>query len=200
VVMGTEQINLIMHNTLYVPGHFHGTVVAGTTLAFMAITYLLIPLIFRRELAMRKLATWQPYVFGIGVAGISVFMMGAGTLGVARRHWDMTFADALLPFDYPSAAFLMMGLNGIFAVMAAVGGLMFVVIVVRSVFFGRKLADDEKPDYPEVPPQSAAVGHYGSAETLRIPGTIFLVGIFFVAFVLYYFVNWKYLSEIWPLS
>ena len=40
VVMGTEQINLIMHNTLYVPGHFHATVVAGTTLAFMAITYL----------------------------------------------------------------------------------------------------------------------------------------------------------------
>ena len=37
VVLGTEQINLIMHNTLYVPGHFHGTVVAGTTLAFMAI-------------------------------------------------------------------------------------------------------------------------------------------------------------------
>jgi len=200
VVMGTEQINLIMHNTLYVPGHFHGTVVAGTTLAFMAITYLLVPLIFRRELMMRKLATWQPYVFGIGVAGISVFMMGAGTLGVARRHWDMTFADAALPFDYPSAAFLMMGLNGIFAVMAALGGLMFVVIVVGSVFFGRKLADDEKPSYPEVPPESAAVSHYGSTESLHIPGTVFLVAIFFVAFVLYYFVNWKYLSEIWPLS
>ncbi|MDH3352519.1 MAG: cbb3-type cytochrome c oxidase subunit I [Gammaproteobacteria bacterium] len=200
VVMGTEQINLIMHNTLYVPGHFHGTVVAGTTLAFMAITYILVPLIFRRELVLRKLATWQPYVFGIGVAGISVFMMGAGTLGVARRHWDMTFADAILPFDYPSAAFLMMGLNGIFAVMAALGGLMYVVIVVGSVFFGRKLAEDEKPSYPEVPPDSAAVGHYGSSESLKIPGTAFLVGIFFVAFVLYYFVNWKYLSEIWPLS
>ena len=40
VVLGTEQINLIMHNTLYVPGHFHATVVAGTTLAFMALTYL----------------------------------------------------------------------------------------------------------------------------------------------------------------
>ncbi|MDH3336662.1 MAG: cbb3-type cytochrome c oxidase subunit I [Gammaproteobacteria bacterium] len=200
VVMGTEQINLIMHNTLYVPGHFHGTVVAGTTLAFMAITYILVPLIFRRELVMRKLATWQPYVFGIGVAGISVFMMGAGTLGVARRHWDMTFADALLPFDYPAAAYLMMGLNGIFAVMAALGGLMYVVIVVGSVFFGKKLAEDEKPSYPEVPPASAAVSHYGSSETLRIPGTAFLVGIFFTAFVLYYFVNWKYLSEIWPLS
>jgi len=200
VVMGTEQINLIMHNTLYVPGHFHGTVVAGTTLAFMAITYLLVPLIFRRELKMQKLAKWQPYIFGIGVAGISVFMMGAGTLGVARRHWDITFADAQLPFDYPSAAFLMMGLNGIFACMAALGGLMFIVIVVSSVFFGRKLRDDEKPSYPELPPAAAAVGQHGSSESLKIPGTAMLVGIFFVAFVLYYFVNWKYLSEIWPLS
>ena len=200
VVMGTEQINLIMHNTLYVPGHFHGTVVAGTTLAFMAITYLLVPLIFRRELMMKKLATWQPYVFGIGVAGISVFMMGAGTLGVSRRHWDMTFADAALPFDYPAAAYLMMGLNGIFACMAALGGVMFVVIIVGSVFFGRKLADDEQPSYPEVPPESVAVSHYVSSETLKIPGTVMLVSIFFIAFVLYYFVNWKYLSEVWPLS
>ena len=200
VVMGTEQINLIMHNTLYVPGHFHGTVVAGTTLAFMAITYYLVPLIFRREIMFMKLAKLQPYLFGIGAAGISVFMMGAGTLGVSRRHWDMQFADAVLPFDYPSAAFLMMGLNGIFAILAALGGILFIVVVVGSVFFGRKLGIDEKPSYPEMPPAAAAVGEHGSAGTLKIPGTVMLVGIFFVAFVLYYFVNWKYLSEVWPLS
>jgi cytochrome c oxidase subunit 1 len=127
-------------------------------------------------------------------------MMGAGTLGVSRRHWDITFADAQLPFDYPSAAYLMMGLNGLFAVLAAIGGLMFIVIVVASVFFGKRLAVDEKPSYPEVPPTAAAVGHYGSAEGVRIPGTAVLVGIFFISFVLYYFVNWKYLSEVWPLS
>ena len=200
VVMGTEQINLIMHNTLYVPGHFHGTVVAGTTLAFMAITYYLVPLIFRREIKFMKLAKLQPYLFGLGAAGISVFMMGAGTLGVSRRHWDMQFADAILPFDYPSAAFLMMGLNGMFAILATLGGISFVVVVVSSVFFGRKLAPDEKPSYPEVPPQAAVVGQHGSAQSLKIPGTTMLVAIFFIAFVLYYFVNWKYLSEVWPLS
>ena len=200
VVMGTEQINLIMHNTLYVPGHFHGTVVAGTTLAFMAITYYLIPLIFRREIMFMKLAKLQPYLFGIGAAGISVFMMGAGTLGVSRRHWDMQFADAVLPFDYPSAAFLMMGLNGLFAVLAALGGIVFIVVVVSSVFFGRKLGVDEKPSYPEVPPQANVVAEHGSAHSLKIPGTTMLVAIFFIAFVLYYFVNWKYLSEVWPLS
>jgi cytochrome c oxidase subunit 1 len=77
---------------------------------------------------------------------------------------------------------------------------MFVVVVVSSVFFGRKLRDDEKPSYPEVPPQAAAVSEYGSAESVKIPGTVMLVSVFLIAFVLYYFVNWKYLSEVWPLS
>ena len=195
VVMGTEQINLIMHNTLYVPGHFHATVVGGTTLACMAITYPLVGLIFQRELVLKKIAQWQPYVFGLGITGLALFMMGAGTLGVSRRHWDITFADAALRFDYPAVAHLMMGLNGLSAVLAALGGLMYVLVVVGSLLFGRRLGNT-----PAAKPQpAAAVGQYGSAGTLAIPGTVVLVGVFFVSFVLYYFVNWKYLSEVWPL-
>ena len=33
VVLGTAQINMLMHNTFYVPGHFHATVVGGTSLS-----------------------------------------------------------------------------------------------------------------------------------------------------------------------
>jgi cytochrome c oxidase subunit 1 len=202
VVMGTEQINLIMHNTLYVPGHFHATVVAGTTLAFMAITYLLIPLIFRREVMFKKVAQVQPYIFALGVAGISLFMMGAGTLGVPRRHWDITFADALSQFQYSPAAFLMLALNGLSAVMAALGGAMYIVVVVASVLFGRKLGDTETVRLGPASgaASAAAVARYGSAGTLKIPGTVVLVAVFFVSFVLYYFVNWKYLAEVWPLK
>ncbi|MCY3856688.1 MAG: cbb3-type cytochrome c oxidase subunit I [Rhodospirillales bacterium] len=201
VVLGSEQINLIMHNTMYVPGHFHGTVVAGTTLAFMAITYLVVPLVFRREIMFKKLAQWQPYVFGLGVAGISLFMMGAGTLGVSRRHWDITFSDAPVAFDYPGTAFMMMGLNGVFGVLAALGGLMYVVVVVGSVFFGERRTEEKARAEPLLPQGGAeAVASYGSEGTLKLPGTITLVTIFFVAFVLYYFVNWKFLSEVWPLS
>jgi cytochrome c oxidase subunit 1 len=204
VVLGTEQINLIMHNTLYVPGHFHATVVTGTTLTFMAATYLLLPLIFRRKVIWPKLASWQPYLFGFGAAGISLFMMGAGTLGVARRHWDITLADSLIQFDFPAMAFLMMGLNGISAVVASLGGILFILIAVGTVLFGERVGDDEK--LAIATPEAAAamakptVGEYGSEHELKIPGTTVLVGVFFMAFVLYYFVNWKYLSEIWPLS
>jgi cytochrome c oxidase subunit 1 len=197
VVLGTEQLNVLMHNTLYVPGHFHGTVVAGTTLAFMAATYLVLPLIFQREIVWPGLARWQPYLFAIGVTGISMFMMGAGTLGVSRRHWDITFADAELAFSHSAGAFLMMGLNGLFAVIASLGGAIFVIVVVATVLFGKKITSGHKLTFPLFSGGGAAVSHYGSYPTIKLPGTIVLVTIFFVSFVLYYFINWKYLSELW---
>ncbi|HKS85151.1 MAG TPA: cbb3-type cytochrome c oxidase subunit I [Pseudolabrys sp.] len=197
VVLGTEQLNVLMHNTLYVPGHFHGTVVAGTTLAFMAATYLVLPLIFQREILWPRLARIQPYLFGIGASGISLFMMGAGTLGVPRRHWDITFSDAELSFTHSAGAFLMMGLNGVSAIIAALGGAIFVIVVVGTVLFGKRITAGHKLAFPLHSGGGAAASRYGSRATAKLPGTAILVAIFFVSFVLYYFINWKYLSELW---
>jgi cytochrome c oxidase subunit 1 len=79
---------------------------------------------------------------------------------------------------------------------------MYILVVVWSVFFGRRIGDTEKVALgPATGPQvAAAVASYGNAGTLRIPGTVTLVGVFFVSFVLYYYVNWKYLAELWPLK
>jgi len=207
VVMGTEQINLIIHNTLYVPGHFHATVALGTTLAFMALTYWLIPVLFRRQVAFPVLAKWQPYLFGIGMAVFVLMMMGAGTLGVERRHWDMSFSEAILSFDYPASALTIMGIMGISGLAAIVGGAVFVLVTVVSVFFGKRVGSESgygtavsrlMRAEPEVTPAGghAAAGKWGFAA----PGT-FAFALFFLAiFVVYYAVNWKYLASVWPLS
>jgi cytochrome c oxidase subunit 1 len=207
VVMGTEQINIIIHNTIYVPGHFHATVVIGTTLAFMALTYFLIPVLFRRQVVMPGLAKWQPYMFGIGMAVFCLAMMGAGTLGVERRHWDMAFTGSALGFDYPASAFTLMGVMGAAGVLAILGGALFIVITVVSVFFGRRVGSESSYGFstsvltraePDIVPEGghAAAGKWGFAA----PGT-FLLAIFFLAvFVLYYAVNWKYLASVWPMS
>ncbi len=198
VILGTEQLNVLMHNTIYVPGHFHGTVVAGTTLAFMAMTYIVVPLIFQRDIIWPKLAKLQPYLFGLGAGGISLFMMGAGTLGVPRRHWDISLVDASNPYEFAPGAYLMMGLNGMSAILAAAGGLLFVVLIVASVLAGPKL---DKPGaklaFPLHDAGAQAVSEYGNEGSLKIPGTVMLVTIFFFTFILYYFVNWKYLSDLW---
>ncbi len=146
-----------------------------------------------------KLAKIQPYLFALGVAGISLFMMGAGTLGVSRRHWDITFSDAALSFDYPSAAFLRMALNGIFAVLASLGGALYVLITVFSVLFGKKVDVSNIVAAFEPMPEKRtpeAVSTYGNAGTWHLPDTYVLVAVFFTTFVLYYFINWKYISEL----
>ena len=202
VMMGTEQLNLLIHNTIYVPGHFHATVVIGTTLTFMALTYFLIPVLFQREMIAPGLAKIQPYLFGFSMYFFCLVMMGAGTLGVSRRHWDMAFSGHALAYEWPGAAYLMMGLVGISGIVAIAGGAIFVYVTVMSVFFGKKLdAGVVSPKFTPLMPAAptAAAQTYGSAGFVA-PGTFVLAMFFLVTFVLYYFVNWKYLGQLWGLS
>ncbi len=214
VVMGTEQINLIIHNTIYVPAHFHATVAVGTSLAFMAITYLLIPVLFRRSLFLPWMAKWQPYVFSAGMTLMILFLLGAGTLGVSRRHWDMDFTGALLSFEYPGTAYMMMSVGGIGGVLGCLGGAMFLIVTVGSLIFGKKLEDSAgllqsfgKPlddsvyniKQPERLPMAQPVEEHGDGG-FEAPGTFVLALALLVCFVVYYFINWDYLASVWPMS
>jgi cytochrome c oxidase subunit 1 len=129
-------------------------------------------------------------------------MMGAGTLGVPRRHWDINFVDAVMGYEFPGAAHLMMGLNGVAALIGGIGGGIFILNMVGTIIWGKKKVKVAAPEpaAEEKAPEPAAVSSYGSAGTMAVPGTFVLAMVFLVAFVLYYFVNWKYLSGVWPLS
>ncbi len=202
VMMGTEQLNMIIHNTVYVPGHFHATVVVGTTLSFMALTFFLIPVLFRREMINPGLARLQPYLFGLSMYFFCLVMMAAGTLGVSRRHWDMSFGGAAMAYEWPGAAYLMMGLVGIAGVAAILGGAIYIYITVGSILWGKKLAAGAvSANFTSIPPTAPTVvaQSYGSAG-FAAPGTFVLAMVFLVAFILYYFINWKYLSQVWGLS
>ena len=203
VMMGTEQLNMIIHNTIYVPGHFHATVVIGTTLAFMSLTYFLLPTLFNRELILPGWAKLQPYIFGLGMGVFTLAMMGAGTLGVPRRHWDITFAGAALPYEYPGTALLMIAIFGVAGVIAVVGGGMYILITVGTILFGKRLdagAYTTTVSPLRLPVQAALTGHGGHGGGFGVPGTFVFALVFLAAFVLYYFVNWKYLSTVWGLS
>ncbi len=216
VVMGTEQINLIIHNTIYVPAHFHATVAVGTTLAFMALTYLLIPVLFRREIFLPWMAKLQPYVFSGGMTLMILFLLGAGTLGVSRRHWDMDFTGAMLSFEYPGTAYLMMAIGGIGGVLGVLGGAMYLIVTVGSLIFGKKLDQSaglfqsfgvplsdssynvEQPERLQMAPKLAVEEHGSSG--FEAPGTFVLAMALLVSFIVYYFINWDYLASVWPMS
>lgn len=203
VVMSVEQINMIIHNTMYLPGHFHGTLVAGTTMAFMAVTYWLIPVVFQRKIALAAVAKLQPYVFSLGVWVFSISLMGAGTLGVQRRHADITFAGQPLAYEYPEIAKGLMDFGEIFGVIMAVGAIMFIVVVLASIFAGERIPEGSAP-WPKVEDADVVFEKTGKKHIgiggMEAPGTFVLAMILFATIVLYYFINFKYLSTVWGMS
>jgi cytochrome c oxidase subunit 1 len=207
VTIGTEQINIIAHNTMRIPGHFHTTVVGGTALAFMAVTYYLLPLIFRKRVAFWGLAKIQPWLFGIGIVILAMSMIFQGIFGVPRRHWDTSFANAPFQVEYHPAVQLFQATMGIGGLLAIVGGLAYIAIAVVTVFFGRpfRLADShDKSGVPQgiwsLPRQTHEGPAVAALHRTGTPGTMILVYVFFGCFVLYYLANWKILSFLWKVG
>ena len=110
-----------------------------------------------------------------------------------------------------SPAYLMMGIMALSGLLAIVGGAAYLLITVGSVFFGKKIANpgyravsvrEGRAARPAPQPVAAAITGHGNIGIAGFvaPGTFTLAIVFLVAFVLYYFVNWKYLSTVWPLS
>lgn len=213
VIIGTPAINMISHNTLLVPAHFHMTVVAGTTAAFMGISYYLVPLIFQRELVLRGWAKLQPYVYALGMTVFGLGIGLAGHWGVPRRHWDITFstAPALRTdiFEQPAVAVFLAGL-GIGAIIAVIGGAMFVTVVVGTVLLGRRTAAPAlgkiAPDaFLSVPVAAGGSGDEPSEvepvhEGFEVPGTLVLALAFLALFVLLYAISWNELRSVpWGL-
>ena len=105
-------------------------------------------------------------------------------------------------YEWPGAAYLMMGMVGVGAVAAILGGGIYIYVTVGSLLWGKKLAGGEsKASFTPVQraAPSLAAQSYGSLG-FAAPGTFVLASVFLVAFVLYYFINWKYLSTLWGLS
>ena len=215
VTIGTEQINIIAHNTLRVPGHFHATVVSGTAVAFMGATYYLLPLIFRRKVAFWTLAKFQPYLFAGGLLLLEFGMTFAGSFGVPRRHWDISFSQAPFDVQFNPAVDLFLAMVGIGGILAVTGALAFILIAVKSVFFGEPVTEFPRganfrgipqgltspPGYPANADElNQALHAPGRGIAGATPGTLVLVGVFLLAFMLYYFTNWKLLSFLWKIG
>ncbi|TBH20055.1 cbb3-type cytochrome c oxidase subunit I [Thermus thermamylovorans] len=190
VTMGSYDQNLKWHNTLAVVGHFKSTVVLGISLAFMGLTYYLLPLLFRRRLLWPRLAAWQPWLFGLGMALLSLAMMRLGLVyGLPRRFGDtFQFGGSPFGFQYPPEMAPLLAAMGIGGTLALLGGFLFVLLVVGSLLWGKPLGDEE---IRQAYPVRAEVGH-------ATPKGVYLLALLFLAFfLLYYLYHHWFLAQTW---
>jgi cytochrome c oxidase subunit 1 len=130
LVNASYSMDVLVHNTMWIVGHFHITVGGPVALTFIGAAYRLVPSLTGRKLWAPKLALAQTWMWFIGMALMSSSMHVAGLLGAPRRTSDVTY----------------MGLHGaqswhIEMVLTAVGGtllyisiLMFVAVAIGTRF------------------------------------------------------------------
>ncbi|MGD6847539.1 b(o/a)3-type cytochrome-c oxidase subunit 1 [Rossellomorea aquimaris] len=96
LINASNQMNQVVHNTIWVTGHFHLTLATSVVLTFFGISYWLVPHLTGRVLtkAMNKLAIVQAIVWSVGMAIMSGAMHAVGLLGAPRRSSFSTYGDA----------------------------------------------------------------------------------------------------------
>ncbi len=116
---------MIQGVNVVIPAHYHGSTV-GVTLAFMGLTYVLLPNIGFAKVEGR-MALWQPYVYGAGQLIHVLGLAWSGGYGVQRK---VAGAEQLLTTLPQKIGMGMMGLGGLVAV---IGGLMFVLVCLKAM-------------------------------------------------------------------
>jgi cytochrome c oxidase subunit I len=120
---------MIEGSNVRIPAHYHGSIV-GITLAFMGVVYHLLPQLGYRA-PVGRLATWQPYVYGGGQLMHVAGLLWSGGYGVQRK---VAGSEQVLRTTGEVIGMGFMGLGGLIAV---AGGVLFLVVVLRSMAGGR---------------------------------------------------------------
>ncbi len=116
---------LIRGANVVIPAHYHGSIV-GVTLAFMGLTYYLLPRFGFRKPALR-LAHIQPYVYGGGQLLQILGLAWSGGYGVQRKTPGVTGLES-----FPEiAGMALMGVGGLIAI---IGGLLFLVVAIGAMW------------------------------------------------------------------
>ncbi len=116
---------LIRGSNTMIPAHYHGSIV-GVTLAFMGVVYYLLP---RLGFTIRhqRMLYLQPYIFAGGQLMHITGLAMSGGYGVQRK---VAGADQMLSGFHESLGMGMMGMGGL---LAAIGGLCFLIIAISAL-------------------------------------------------------------------
>jgi hypothetical protein len=116
---------LISGSDVTIPAHYHGSIV-GVTLAMMGVCYVLLP---RLGYPLRnvRLAIWQPIIYSGGQLMHVAGLVWSGGYGVQRK-----VAGAEQGLDSLERV-LGMGLMGLGGLVSSIGGLLFLIIVLRAL-------------------------------------------------------------------
>jgi cytochrome c oxidase subunit 1 len=135
IINASYNVDLVVHNTLWIVGHFHLTLAAAVALSFIGITYWLVPRLAGKELWSLRAARIQVWLWVVGMVPFSMSHHLLGLrYGVPRR--TMLGAAPYLSSDW-NPLLLLAAIGGILLWLSLV---LYTVVILGTVLASRRLA------------------------------------------------------------
>jgi cytochrome c oxidase subunit I len=122
-------MNSMIHNTAWIPAHFHLIFGGTVVIMYFAIAYEMWPRITSKPLRSKRLARWQLWLWFIGMMVMTIPWHITGLMGQPRRVAIFDFSDPLLAPMVPLAILSVVG--GFILLLSAI---LFITVLVRSQF------------------------------------------------------------------
>ncbi|MEO4052931.1 b(o/a)3-type cytochrome-c oxidase subunit 1 [Solibacillus sp. CAU 1738] len=173
LVNASYQMNQLVHNTVWVTGHFHLTVATAVVLTFFGVAFWLIPHLTGRTLTpqLNFLGNIVGILWGIGMLIMSAAMHIAGLLGAPRRSEYSEYGGATQAYDWVP-----------YQIAQAVGGTILFIAIIIITYMVIKLAFFAPKGEEEFPVAEVAPG---AEKTPAILENFKLWGVLLVALIIF---------------
>jgi cytochrome c oxidase subunit 1 len=122
-------MNSLIHNTAWIPAHFHLIFGGAVVIMYFAIAYEMWPRITGKPLRSKRLARWQLWLWFFGMMIMSIPWHITGLMGQPRRVAIFDFSDPLLAPMAPLAILSVVG--GFILLLSAI---LLITVLFRSQF------------------------------------------------------------------
>jgi cytochrome c oxidase subunit 1 len=147
IINASNQLNAVVHNTLWVVGHFHITVGATVVLTFFGITYWLVPYLTGRKLtpAMNRLGIIQTVLWTVGMFIMSTSMHLLGLQGAPRRTAYTTYQNHDTALDWFQGILVNQVTASVGGMVLFISAMLMIYSVIHLALFAPKSQDTEFP-------------------------------------------------------
>lgn len=146
MVNASSELNSVVHNTAWLPGHFHMTVAGPVFLGIIGMSTYLYSKISGKRIFLPKLNVIIPYLWVIGILIFSTGLSWGGLIGEPRRtNLGMTYLNPSSPQYTPEwVPTTTLALSG--GIIMTIAALFFFIVFFGTIF--RKRSEEPQLEFP----------------------------------------------------
>ena len=146
IVNSSSVLNNVIHNTSWLPGHFHMTVAGPVFLGIIGMSLYMYTKMSGKKIIMPGVVVIIPYLWTIGILIFSTGLSWGGLLGEPRRtNLGMTYLNPKHELFTPEwVPTTLLGLTG--GIIMFLAGMLFLVVFFGTMF--RKQSEEARLEFP----------------------------------------------------